>query len=382
MRVRQNSKIIRFCVLCTFFIHVVIMIIVSNECQWMDEGYREKYLHSVMTSDSSHKINQITVNSEVLHSTNSTTQTSRLNPDEIFNVDMKPNLMYLLNPSDPKFALTVNGSYLLDNKYLCSSVSSLTILIMVLSAPNNFDRRKAIRETWANGSFYSTYGTARVLFLLGVINDSEVQRNIEKEFSLYGDILQGSFIDSYHNLSHKSVMGYKWVTERCRNAKYVIKTDDDIVINVFRVLEYDIHTLSIDLYHVHCIRKVFSPIHRDKGSKVYVEPNQFKGRIFYPPYCHGQYVMMLNVIVPYFYKSASQTPLFWIDDVFSYGIVMNNIPALKYRAIKLEEYDAPSTDKIFHCWTQKKPKWHYIFHVIQVANQIGDIWSSISRHYV
>ncbi|XP_053379394.1 lactosylceramide 1,3-N-acetyl-beta-D-glucosaminyltransferase-like [Mercenaria mercenaria] len=260
MKIRLNSKIIQFCILCVLIAHVVVMIIFTDNCQWMEKGYVEKYIKNNMAYDSPKE-----AMSNLSQNTNSTAHISRRKLDEIFKVKMKPNLMNLLNPSNPKFALTVNSSYLLENKNRCSSVSSLTILIMVLSAPNNFDRRKVIRETWANGSFYSSYGTARVVFLLGIINDSEVQRNIEKEFSLHRDIVQGSFIDSYHNLSHKSVMGYKWVTERCRNAKYVIKTDDDAVINMFRILEYDIHTLSIDLYHVHCVREIYSPIHRDKS---------------------------------------------------------------------------------------------------------------------
>ncbi|XP_045210740.2 UDP-GalNAc:beta-1,3-N-acetylgalactosaminyltransferase 1-like [Mercenaria mercenaria] len=261
------------------------------------------------------------------------TRISPLKSKDILKVKMEPDLMKLINTSNSKFTLTVNGSYLLENKNHCSSVSNLTILVIVLSAPNNFQRRITIRKTWANGSLYSSYGTMKVIFLLGIIDDSKVQGNIEKEFKLYGDIVQGSFIDSYHNLSHKSVMGYKWATKRCRNAKYVIKTDDDIVINMFRVFKSDIRVMALNWNHVHCLRHTRAIILRGKCSKWYVESNQFKGRTFYPPYCNGQYVLMLNVRVPYLYESASQTPLFWIDDVFIYGIVIGNIPTLKFRHI-------------------------------------------------
>ncbi|XP_052233182.1 beta-1,3-galactosyltransferase 1-like [Dreissena polymorpha] len=93
--------------------------------------------------------------------------------------------------------------------------------------------RLAIRRTWANDTYYRKMGVARVLFLLGQVEDLELQMKMEAEFKEYRDMLQGDFRDSYRNLTHKGVMGYKWITERCRNAKFILKTDDDIVVNMF-----------------------------------------------------------------------------------------------------------------------------------------------------
>ncbi|XP_045211243.2 beta-1,3-galactosyltransferase 1-like [Mercenaria mercenaria] len=339
----------------------------------------DKLFKSSMTYDESKKVNKISMKSEVSQNINTSTRIyplkSQLESKDIFKVEMEPDLMKLINPSNPKFALTVNGSYLLENKNHCSSVSNLTILVMILSAPNNFQKRIAIRETWANGSLYSSYGTIKVIFLLGIIDNSIDQDNIEKEFKLFGDIVQGSFVDSYYNLSHKSVMGYKWATERCRNAKYVIKTDDDIVINMFRIFKSDIHMLSVNQNHVHCLRLTRSIVFREKRSKWFVESNQFKGRTFYPPYCSGQYVLMLNVIVPYLYESASQTPLFWIDDVFIYGLVMGNIPALKYRQITVEEIGT------YRSWEQEKSNSSYIYQVTESVTELKYVWAAIMKQY-
>ncbi|XP_045211242.2 beta-1,3-galactosyltransferase 1-like [Mercenaria mercenaria] len=335
------------------------------------------FFESRMTYDASKEETKISMKSELSQNINTSTRISPLKSPleskDFFKVKMKPDLMKLVNPSNPKFALTVNGSYLLENKNHCSSVSNLTILVMVLSAPNNFQKRITIRETWANGSLYSSYGTIKVIFLLGIIDDSKVQYNIEKEFKRYGDIVQGSFVDSYHNLSHKSVMGYKWATERCRKAKYVIKTDDDIVINMFRVFKSDIHVMSVNQNHVHCQRFTGSLVVREKQHKYYVGPNQFKGRTFYPPYCNGQYVLMLNVIVPYLYESALQTPLFWIDDVFIYGLVMGNIPALKYRQITVEEIGT------YRCWEEENSNCIYRYQVTEGVTQMKDVWTAITK---
>lgn len=54
---------------------------------------------------------------------------------------------------------------------------------------------------------------------------------MESENNQYGDILQGNFIDSYHNLSYKHTMALKYVAERCTQVPYILKCDDDVIIN-------------------------------------------------------------------------------------------------------------------------------------------------------
>ncbi|XP_060600922.1 beta-1,3-galactosyltransferase 5-like [Ruditapes philippinarum] len=300
---------------------------------------------------------------------------------KLFEVKLKPGLMKMINPTGPKYALTIDASYYLENKTMCSSYKDLKVLIFILSAPNNFQRRNIIRKTWGNPRFYSSYGTVKVMFLLGRTNNINVQNNIKGEFDSNGDILQGNFIDSYYNLSHKTVMGFKWLTERCRNAKYIIKTDDDIVINLYRVFQNVISYMSVNQYHVHCKRFMEPGVERNKSSKWYVEPHQFRGTERYVPYCLGQYVMFLNDIVPHLYESASSTPFFWIDDVFSYGIVMNNIPSLKYKEVKSDDYVSYSMLTTLNCWKQLLPSCSHVFITSENDSEIKDIWLHINRQY-
>ena len=44
---------------------------------------------------------------------------------------------------------------------------------------------------------------------------------------------QGGFHDSYHNLSYKNVFGKLWVSTFCEQAEFVVKTDDDMYIDLF-----------------------------------------------------------------------------------------------------------------------------------------------------
>ena len=64
-----------------------------------------------------------------------------------------------------------------------------------------------------------------------------VYKEIKEENYLHGDLVQGNFIDSYRNLTHKGVMGLRSVTENCEQAQFIVKIDDDMCVNTFLVIE-------------------------------------------------------------------------------------------------------------------------------------------------
>ena len=69
---------------------------------------------------------------------------------------------------------------------------------------------------------------------------SPLQVNVSKESDEFDDIIQEDFIDSYANLTVKSLMLLKWYTQHCHTVPYVLKTDDDVYINLknlFQVVE-------------------------------------------------------------------------------------------------------------------------------------------------
>ena len=42
----------------------------------------------------------------------------------------------------------------------------------------------------------------------------------------------GSFAEKYEHLSMKHTFGFAWIAQHCRNAKYVLKADDDVIVNL------------------------------------------------------------------------------------------------------------------------------------------------------
>lgn len=257
-------------------------------------------------------------------------------PDNILHsITLKPNFTRLINAS--QIVLTVNTSYILENPTLCSSVRNLNIIVIVHTSPDHKERRLSIRNTWANDAFYHHLGNVRTVFLLGKSKDQNIQNQIKEEFKRYGDLLQGDFIDDYHNLTLKGVMAYKWLTERCRNAELVLKVDDDISVDMFKMFnvyfpKYRLENMTIICNHI--LEKTMG-ILRKNDSKWYVSNDHFRGLGAYPTdYCSGFLVLFTNDLIPALYQSSKVTPFFWVDDVYLYGLVPGNVPGVKYIGLK------------------------------------------------
>ena len=71
--------------------------------------------------------------------------------------------------------------------------------------------------------------------IAGSTSDTKLQKSIEYENQKFGDIIQGDFVDTYHNLSYKAIMGNLWAAEFCEQAEFVVKADDDMFIDLYEV---------------------------------------------------------------------------------------------------------------------------------------------------
>ena len=129
-----------------------------------------------------------------------------------------------------------------------SCVSRDIELIMCVPVKRDgFRHREAIRSTW--GSYGRDGGRGRVnttsskrktgeiilIFFIGSLSMMSAkgeQDSIEKEAKMYGDIYQADFIDTYDNLTLKSISMLYFVSSHCSNARYVAKIDDDMYVNI------------------------------------------------------------------------------------------------------------------------------------------------------
>jgi len=226
-----------------------------------------------------------------------------------------PYPMRKLEPSDHTTLIDVKDFTFQLNNFPCNGSSSLLLLVLVRSAPENVENRRTIRETWGRG-FH------RVLFLLGAVESRAAQAALEEENRTYRDLVQGRFLDSYRNLTYKHIMGLKWTAYYCPGARYLLKTDDDVFVNSPAVLDF----LSQDLSPwgarrlILCPTLTFGHVVRSLKSKWRVSPQEYPGRI-YPPYCAGWAVLYSADVVFLLYREAQRTEYFWVEDVHVTGIL-------------------------------------------------------------
>jgi hypothetical protein len=48
--------------------------------------------------------------------------------------------------------------------------------------------------------------------------------------------VQGNFMDTYRNMTHKAILGLRWLSEFCPEAPYALKADDDTFLNIFEIV--------------------------------------------------------------------------------------------------------------------------------------------------
>lgn len=144
---------------------------------------------------------------------------------------LKPKLVF--DPND----LKTTESMKIDKALGCDDDlgASLDLLVIVNSAVDHFEARRAIRETW--GRFAVERG-AYLFFLIGSTIDHQVQDRVLLEEQENQDLLQGHFIDNYFNLTLKTISMMRWVSDHCHKVKYVLKVDDDMFVNMQHITDF------------------------------------------------------------------------------------------------------------------------------------------------
>ncbi|KAF7994003.1 hypothetical protein HCN44_011272 [Aphidius gifuensis] len=210
-----------------------------------------------------------------------------------------------------------NNTTILSPDELCAS--SPYLVIIICSAIGNHNSRNAIRNTWGSDEYLNKFNlTVKIAFLLGQNDNDTLNNAVVDENDEYGDIIQATFHDTYNNLTLKSVMMLKWVTKYCSHATYLMKTDDDMYINVDNLLLSLSSRTSNNGVLLGSLICNAHPI-SDPKNKWYTPKYMFSEKT-YPNYLSGTgYVMSLDV-ADKLYKSALSTPLLHLEDVYITGL--------------------------------------------------------------
>ncbi|KAJ8942679.1 hypothetical protein NQ314_010001 [Rhamnusium bicolor] len=220
------------------------------------------------------------------------------------------------HPSDYSYLINIDFSFSM-LPLVCEEDEPL-LIILVHTSVNNFGKRKVIRETWGQSE-----NNIKILFFIGMVEGYDIQNKLEDESRQYQDLVQGSFIDSYHNLTYKHVMALKYVVYHCAKAEFILKVDDDVFVNIPNLKKF-IETYNCQhgmLNKIFCSRLHSPPVLRKgkwKASLVdYPENN-------YPTHCSGFAILYPQDVLYLLYSKAQRTKFFWIDDVLVTGILAKN----------------------------------------------------------
>ncbi|CDW56675.1 Galactosyl T domain containing protein [Trichuris trichiura] len=140
------------------------------------------------------------------------------------------------------------------------------------------EQRKAIRETWASQL------RCPVVFAVGKSLHSANNSKIINESSIYGDILQADFIDSYFNLTLKSLSILQWMDEHSAQVDFFVQGDSDMLMSPKR-LE---HFMSARRYRE---KEIYGHLYEwgivHHSDKWVINPTTYP-YMYYPEYCSGR----------------------------------------------------------------------------------------------
>ncbi|XP_001355921.3 UDP-GlcNAc:betaGal beta-1,3-N-acetylglucosaminyltransferase 9-like [Drosophila pseudoobscura] len=196
---------------------------------------------------------------------------------------------------------------------------TIKLLVLISSAQSHEAARMSIRQTWMH---YGSRRDVSMAFVLGRGSNETLNKALTKENYIYGDLIRGNFIDSYNNLTLKTISSLEWADLHCPRCKYILKTDDDMFINVPKLLAFlDKHQDKRTIYGR--LAKKWKPI-RNKKSKYYVSVDQFAAGVF-PSFTTGPAYVLTGDIVHELYVRSLKTVYLKLEDVFTTGIVAKSL---------------------------------------------------------
>lgn len=191
-------------------------------------------------------------------------------------------------------------------------------------------------------------------FVVGSTFITDFQTSLVTESEVYGDIIQGNFVDSYNNLTLKTLSMLEWVNTYCYRAHFLLKTDDDMFINVDQLLKFVEHVWNIPRTIYGRLAEKWEP-NRNETSKYYIPYEQYYQNVF-PNFTTGPAYLITEDCLHDLYQHALQRTFVKLEDVFITGIVSE---ALNISRVNVKE-----------------------FHNVRIMFLVCDVKNAISIHYV
>ncbi|CAL8103508.1 unnamed protein product [Orchesella dallaii] len=294
------------------------------------------------------------------------------------------------------------------------------VVIVVTSLPGNDQRRSIIRETWAKQA-YEKYG-ATVVFFVGRPQSLEILAKLHEEVRHYQDLIVDDFIESYYALSIKTLRLMKYFKLHHPKSKFLVKTDDDVFVNVQNLVQY---CYSTNKELESRLRNQTSPsyfiggvIHSDRGphtwnpfSKWYA-PSQVWNAVYdkvldviepktsetvklqlvqstndaktarsidknqYPPYAEGNFYVLSDDAVADILTVSVKVPLYHLEDIYVTGVLATWVLGIDKENVPSISSSSNIFPRLSYVWFKlfTSPKDIIAFHCDNYVNLISTIY--------
>ncbi|CAH1787327.1 unnamed protein product [Owenia fusiformis] len=353
----------------------------SNDGQARIEGKKEFDTKSDKLKSSLNNEDEQSIARDIIHDkSNKLSNTSKV--IEPKNSDHRQNTKNSTNkPWRTEYNKIVNPHnfhYKINEEDICAS--NTDIIVFIITATNHFTRRLLIRQAWAGEKMVNGF-TIKVVFLVGDSGKLTMNLALQEESAIYGDIIQETFMDTYRNLTLKTIMGLKWVTNFCPDARYILKCDDDIFVNVFELVRhlkvYEMQGKDVkNLILCDIDTGDRATVIRDPSSKWYVTNKEYPGDHF-PTYCDGPVYLLATNVGKALYNASLYQPLFWLEDVYTTGFLADKL-GMKHKKFTSSYVAIPKwfTFNTFVSYITK----HYVFVICESAQHIAELWLILKQY--
>ncbi len=219
--------------------------------------------------------------------------------------------------------------YIYTNAHTCEKTNifdrDVFVVLLILTAPKERLRRDNIRATWGHLTQKPIYGKrVAYIFLLAKSFDKSEEAGLARENAQYHDICKEDFIDSYDNLTLKTLMGLRWASNFCKEAKFVLKIDSDMIPNLPTLVDHLKTSSDRRLVEGRLLSK--QPPYRnvDGFEKKWNIPLSVYPYSIYPPYVDGPAYLISSDLLPLMLEMSQHVEYFKIEDIYI-AMVLNVI---------------------------------------------------------
>ncbi|GAB6025848.1 hypothetical protein CHUAL_011828 [Chamberlinius hualienensis] len=218
---------------------------------------------------------------------------------------------------DPRLLGNLKNFQFLIDSAACNSSNDVYMLIIIGSHPSHTALRDVLRKSIVRSS-KSTY---RIVFPFGLLQNVYDQQLLENESKQHGDIVQGNFIDSYHNVTLRDLMALRWAWQRCSQSTFIIRFDDDIAVDVAKVINVLNECCSTKPVFIGCF-VVWQQAPVARTGRYSLSEREHPENI-YDDYCNGWMYTMTPQMAFLLDWASFHVQYYWMNDAYITGSLVH-----------------------------------------------------------